>query len=274
MSERSRNKIIIGLGIVLVIIICIWGFYGPDIRDQEYSYITDDKDKEPQTINDIAYDVNEEYGYTIYIEEETGYQPYLVLTNNYEDTGNVLLLREHVLDEQQPYNDPEGETAYYKNSYIDRYLEDIYWETISESIQKKILESRILILNGATYSAIKDGAEAENIKRKVFLLSFAEVSHIAEERDILDGKLLKYFEQERESLMATSSNEIPTVWMLRSPSLVYTTNSIVVTPENKVGFGSVERLKGIRPAFCLSGDLEIELSDQIEENKIVYILSE
>lgn len=48
------------------------------------------KNIEPTKLEDIAYDVNESYGYTVYLKENDEYVPYLVLTNNYN--GNCLLL--------------------------------------------------------------------------------------------------------------------------------------------------------------------------------------
>ncbi len=57
----------------------------------------------PKVLSDLAYDVNEAFGYTVYIEENGKPTPYLVLTNNYED--NVLLLRKRLLDEFVMYNE-------------------------------------------------------------------------------------------------------------------------------------------------------------------------
>ena len=231
--------------------------------------------KPPETLNDIAYDINQRYGYTVYIEEETGYQPYLVLTRNYEGSGNVLLLRKYVLDERQPYNDPEREISYYENSYIDEYLNTVYINMLKKSLQDEMLEMDIRILNDATYDAIKNGAEAKILNRKAFLLSYAEVSRTAEKRDVLDGQLLEYFEKGRSQLEASDSKGARAVWMLRSPSLVYPTTSMAVTGEGKIGLGGgVEGLRGVRPAFCLSGDLKIEQRDQIEEDGTVFVMSE
>ncbi len=57
----------------------------------------------PKVLSDLAYDVNEAFGYTVYIEENGKPTPYLVLTNNYG--GNVLLLRQRLLDDLVKYND-------------------------------------------------------------------------------------------------------------------------------------------------------------------------
>jgi hypothetical protein len=51
----------------------------------------------PGTLRNIAYDVNRKYGYTVYLHEQSGYFPYLVLTGNYN--GSALLLRKYLLDQ-------------------------------------------------------------------------------------------------------------------------------------------------------------------------------
>jgi len=39
-------------------------------------------------VRDIAYDVDSGFGYTVYVEENERYIPYLVLTTNYNDMGD------------------------------------------------------------------------------------------------------------------------------------------------------------------------------------------
>lgn len=58
----------------LIIIIIVIGII--------FSYYVTNKNTTPKTIYEIAYDVNDTYGYTVYIEENSIYVPYLVLTNN------------------------------------------------------------------------------------------------------------------------------------------------------------------------------------------------
>ena len=60
------------------------------------------------TLGDIAYNANRKFGYTVYIEEDTDLVPYLVLTNNYNDS--CLLLRKYLLDKPMRYN-PNGRYA-------------------------------------------------------------------------------------------------------------------------------------------------------------------
>ena len=62
----------------------------------------------------------------VYIEEQEGYTPYLVLSGNYD--GKVLLLREQVLPELMQYKEHsplwgQGEYgSYYEQSSVDAYL--------------------------------------------------------------------------------------------------------------------------------------------------------
>ena len=79
------------------------------------------------TVKDIAFDnilsiINKLDGYTVYLKEKGGYEPYLVLSKNYSGYGNVLLLRKYLLDEERIFNEAEGYGAYYEDSRIDSYL--------------------------------------------------------------------------------------------------------------------------------------------------------
>ena len=93
----------------------------------------------PTTINDIAYDNirrGRDVDYRIFIEENGELIPYLVLATNYG--GNVLLLREHVMDESRPFNpSPRGGGwgwsdfgAYYPTSDIDNFLNTEFMDTL------------------------------------------------------------------------------------------------------------------------------------------------
>ena len=82
------------------------------------------------TIKNIAYDVNKKLGYTIYLRENEQYVPYLVLTNDYG--GNVLLLRKHLLDETETYNGQTATPSYYEDSEIDKFLNNVFSETLSK----------------------------------------------------------------------------------------------------------------------------------------------
>ncbi len=142
--------------------------------------------KEPQTLGDIAYDVAKRHGYTVYIPENGVPTPYLVLTADYG--GNVLLVREFLLDEVSMYSDYYG---YYKDSIIDTYLNETFLPTIDERIRNKIVDTEVTI---STESNLWGGQKGtEQIIRKVFTLSYTELGYGDNKIHCVEGKALKYF---------------------------------------------------------------------------------
>ena len=56
-----------------------------------------------------------------------------------------------------------------------------------------------------------------------------------------------------------------------SQSGKYTMN-VAVGGEGQIGYSDMLNYMDVRPAFCLSGDLEIETNNEIVEGEEVYIL--
>ena len=115
---------------------------------------------------------NIRFGYTrtnstnlIYIKEENQYVPYMVLSDNYY--GNTLLVRRDVIDEQRRLNDY---SSYYKDSEMDRFLNDEYLKRLPE-IEPYIVSSNIVITRDDALGLSK--TETETISRRFFLLCLA-----------------------------------------------------------------------------------------------------
>ena len=184
--------------------------------------------KQTAMLCDIAYDVNEDSGYTVYIAENGKYVPYLVLTNDYN--GNCLLLREHLLDEPRRYNPArinaayidgylnndtayyEYDTAYYEygNAYyeyseIDNYLNNEFLDTLSSEVRNMIIDSKIDIT--ANESLSFGGKRAIPIKRAVFLLSYTEVDGEGSSTNLWEDKGSNFLTSTRSPIARHSSNE-------------------------------------------------------------------
>jgi hypothetical protein len=244
---------------------------------------------DPVTLNDIAHDVDDRLGYTVYIPENGEYIPYLVLTNNYNEDGNCLLLRKHVLDEGMVFNIVDSSTfdidgyisGYYENSHIDKFLNGEFLGTLSE-IDDKIIDSEILITH--IDSILVNGKETLVITRKVFLLSYTEVVGW-EQLNAVEGFHIPYFKQVNRSLIftrsdeeamalrvATNSSGEPMSWWLRTP---FTTDAHLVYGVSLNGGSAVLNIGGtevtafgqdmykfsVRPAFCLPRDTPIYQGD-------------
>ena len=109
---------------------------------------------EPTTIADIAYDArrSRRTDFRIFIEENGIYVPYLVLTADYG--GNVLLLREYLLDRSMPFNQSlRGDGfwgandfgAYYPYSHIDKFLNTEFMETLGATVLAAMVPSDIVV---------------------------------------------------------------------------------------------------------------------------------
>lgn len=216
------------------------------------------------TLKDIAFDVNKKSGYTVYIEEDSKFVPYLVLTSNYN--GHALLLRKEVLNEYYTFNDGLG---YYGDSFIDRFLNNDFIAILDPEIQNTVVDTEITIT--AESSLGITGTDTENITRKVFLLSCSELgitgSSVANE----EGNKLKYFKDSNSRIAYKNKEECS--WWLRTSYTWYSNSAWGIGPDGSSGGGGVSNINGIRPAFCLKNTQLIEKSNEIINGQTVYVIT-
>ena len=226
--------------------------------------------KQLETLNDLAYTVDKWNGNTVYIREEAaGYQPYLVVDNDYNGDGNVLLLRKYVLDEWKTYHIYYQQTAYYENSNLDDYLSNVYLNTLPEELRASIVQSRIEIIAMSAYQG--ENSDTVQIERKAFLLSYTEMARRGSGY-IHEGKPLKYFKDDFTRMKTTDENGKESGWWLRTPSMAGDTVAIAVGSDGRVGFAAVDNYIGVRPAFCLPRDVGIEESKEAVPGERVYVI--
>ena len=185
--------------------------------------------EEYNTISDLAYSEKCKIEPIIYIEEKTGFVPYIVLTNDYN--GKTLLLRKEILPENRRVSDY---SAYYEESEIDNYLMGEFFDNLPIQTRCLIQDSEIEILDERCLNQIDDSVIT--IVRKVFLLSF----------------------KDNKNRFATTNNGKFTVsWWLRSADSTYDSCVYAVGPEGEIGSTNAYDMNGIRPAFCVDGKQEI-----------------
>lgn len=221
----------------------------------------------PREIEEIAYNVNKDYGYTVYIEEDYKYVPYLVLTNDYDDY--VLLLRKNVLDEPRIYNENVIDGGYYDGSNIDRYLNEEFIEYLSPNIQDKIVNSKIQITDKSSLGVA--GTEKLTINRKLFLLSYGELGLSEYAVVAIEGQKLKFFNNANSRIAYSESGEAHG-WWLRTSYNMYDTTAVFVGDDATISEASVDYVMGIRPAFCIKRTTEIMERDDIVTGQTVYVL--
>ena len=213
-------------------------------------------------LQDIVYTRGaEESEYTIQIKEETGYVPYLVLTDHYD--GNCLLVRKYLLDENMKYNRNMPNGAYYADSEIDNYLQHTFSKRFGPSLESKLCDSSILIT--AKDSLYSGRPKTETIHRRIFLLSYSDVGGNGGRIIANEGTWLDFFKDQTNRIAAHESGK-PDVWWLRTPETWYDTLVCTVGMTGTVGTGTVggpdgEYENGIRPAFCIGKDEKIVKTD-------------
>lgn len=255
-----RGIPVAAIGMTLLLVILIFCVYGSDKN---------------LTLEKIAYDKSFRNP-VVYIKEDNGYAPYLVLTSNYD--GNVLLLREHVLPESMPYLEHEPlwshfeYASYYEKSDIDKFLNTDFWETLSPDVRAAIVDTTIEVTDIESYDEWNYATHM--IERKVFLLSTVELGVRGFDGSITtaEGKPLKYFRNKvYTKKIAYKEDGTESAYWTRTPDLMETCLVLYVGSKG-IADTTPEHYLGVRPAFCMSRDTVVQKSDDIIAGESVYIV--
>lgn len=266
MAKNLKMKKLI---LFLIILLIFLGMSGCENKSEN---IENNINQPPTVLGDIAYDVNKDYGYRVYIKEDDKYCPYLVLTNDYN--GNCLLLREYLLNEFTYYNLPGEYGSYYKNSHIDEYLNNVYYQRLSDDLKDIIINSQIEITTKNAIDTHKK--ETEIISRKIFLLSANEVNSGLAYIPTKEGPVLSYFKN-IENRIALHEDGKADSWMIRTPALEDGNTVIAVGYDGSIGVGGINGLNeiyesSVRPAFCLSNETRIVQRDDIIDGQSIFCI--
>lgn len=225
-----------------------------------FSICACDKEKSVKTISDIAYD-NNKTNYIVYVEEDGQYVPFIVLTDNYG--GKTLLLRKDVMKTPRRMNDY---SSYYEDCEMDEYLNEEYIGLLGE-FTECVEEVDLEITDKSAIGTC--GKETKTIKRKIFLLSGKEIDMNDDACIGDEGKALSYFVNPENRIAYYDGKT--SGWWLRSPDTYWVSCTMVIGPNNSIGSTNSYDLNRYRPAFCVSGDLQIVEKDGIVEGQSVYV---
>lgn len=231
-------------------------------KDKESKYKSDDK------LGYLAYDEYQDDENLIYLEEKDGYQPYIVLTNNYD--GKTLLLRKYLLNDFIRMNEYY---AKYEGCEMDTYLKNDFFDILSNEVQQKIEETEIVVTHQA-WQGKNDNGKTYLIKRKVFLLSCAELGFTTKYVVQKEGKKLKYFKKD-ENWFAYLENDNTRGypwWLRTNDTMSESCFWFVAGSEAIVSRINSFDTNAVRPAFCLNSDLEIEKTEKVIDGQSVYAL--
>lgn len=213
--------------------------------------------KEPQVLRDLAYDKDKRLGYTIHIKEEGKLVPYLVLTKNYINQGNVLLLRKYLLDPPMSFRDG-WEEAYYGHSIPDAFMHKDFIKRLSKGIQENIPLTELGIKPSEENAGM---GHIEKIKRQLFLLSDVDVGNRKGKHRMGDDRNLLYFKRKGGGntirLAFLEGGSVAYTWWLRTAFA--TASAVADTIEDGMFSGNgVVYPAHIRPAFTLPPETEVE----------------
>lgn len=216
-------------------------------------------EKPADTLSDLAGGNNKE----IYLMENDVYVPYIVLDDDYK--GNILLLRKELMSVLRSISDHSSE---YENSPIDTYLSLEFLELFSDEISNQITSTEIEVTSKeALYQAGKD---THTISRKAFLLSYSEVSYDEHSMAAEEGVSLSYFSDDQSRIAYKDGK--PCSWWLRTPYTNYDSVTWSVGGDGMKTELSSATENGIRPAFCLSGNVDIKESTDVIDGETVFVI--
>ncbi len=214
----------------------------------------------------------------VYVEEQGGYTPYLVLSGNYD--GKVLLLREQVLPELMQYKEHSDlwghyeYGSYYEQSSVDAYLNQEFLERLAEPVRDCIADTSIEVTDLTAYD--EWDYATHTIERKVFLLSSVEmgVEGLDGYTTTVEGEPLDYFTNKEMTVKRaydSEGNAYP--YWTRTPEL-WESYTVVVIGIKVVGASTANEIRGVRPAFCMPPDTAVHQSDKVIEGESVYIIGQ
>jgi len=238
--------------------------------------------RQPTTIADIAYDVrNRGADHRIFLKEDGIFVPYLVLTANYSGSGNVLLLREYLLDRTVPFNhSPRGERmwawqdfgAYYPDSNIDNFLNTEFINTLCNSVLATIVPSNIVVTDKSSIGVT--GRTSTTITRHVFLLSIRELGVRDLSISVPEGEVLRFFRGSTSAdRVARFSNGVEAPYWTRTPR-TWETCFVFFIGVNILGSDTADMYGGVRPAFALCRYTAITTSTDVISGETVFVLAD
>ena len=229
-------------------------------------------------LSQLSYENSKLYENEIYIKEYTdslkySYIPYIAVTDDYD--GKVLLLRrDATIGEGIPINEGEVSTttqlsdnasAYYKDSYMDKFLNAEYISRFSEYVKKNIAQTNIQITNDNTNKDI------EIMNTKVFLLSLTEYNIVKKENCLEEGKKLSYFKMNGEGTKLEDENiEYKGYWTRTRD--IYDERTYIISDKGTCKSRKPTDKACVRPAFCMDGNTKIKLSEDVISGEKVYVL--
>ena len=182
--------------------------------------------------------------------------PFIKLSGEYGGSGRVLVIRKHCYKMDTLLAQSSGSNYKYENSKTDVWLNDEVDGYLAQ------LDPEVLAVTATvpveTHPGGRD-AVVSTIQRKAFLLSMIEYGFSSDKTATFEGVALPYFNSNARRV-AQYNGAAVNHWT-RSPFFPFTDTHIVVNATGANTYQtSYNQSAGIRPAFTLPADFEVDLS--------------
>lgn len=252
-----------------------------------------------QTVSELAYTENKLCDNTVYIKENNELVPYIVVTNNYNNSGYTLLVRKYALDSefilnegnQYDEDDSKKKNNPYKDMITSYYPETVIFTLMNSDKYLARYDIAPLIKTVNIQVVNKEMTQAEAVEAKVFLLSASELGIERSLLNLTEGKKLSYFSKKRrvtkiqQRQINLDTNEIELVetevssWTRSRTISVRVGLGTVLTEDNEAKTYDVNRNSAyLRPAICIPNNTElctvkinIPTKSGNEEKDVLYI---
>lgn len=179
--------------------------------------------------------------------------PFIKLAGEYSGTGRSLVVRKHIY--MMDTLTTSDQRSYYTNCKTDLWLNNDstgYLSMLDEQTKAAITEVSINVNVG------NSNASVNTLQRRAFLLSMTELN-IGRADGVVEGLAVQYFNS-NERRIAQYNGSATEYWM-RTPNFMGNTESrLITTTGSSISNTSYNYIAGIRPAFTLPSDFEIDLS--------------
>jgi len=269
-KEFTKKQQIITCSILISILLF-------SITYQIYKEFIQEKPIVIERLGDLAFDAELSENFRVYIPENGQLEPYFVVTNDYANQGNTLLVREFVWD--KPMKQQETiETSYYGSSLPDRFLNEDFINRFPDELGKKIEFTRVLVRD----TEFKPESKSyQKLGRNIFLLSRYELGFYSE--PVWDEEALSFFQvyddasypNRQAKLIYGSEGENwkrRVSWWLRSDTTPEKDTTNVVLDDGWWEIANTQEEHYVRPAFCLPPRLPVKEIDRNGEK--IYVLSD
>ena len=198
-------------------------------------------EKPPTSTNTLTY---LSPGSTLSILENNVPTEFLVLQHGYPNSEheNTILLRKNIYNQMA-----FGNNGVYNGSIIDNWCQNDYPLLFDESIRNQMV-------------AVPINSNGTNINRKSFILSSTELGYDA---TVTEGVPIPYFDSNFKRI--AKYNNSADYWSTRTQ---YDSTRIEIVPPNgsDAQVDDADNLNGIRPAFCLPYNTQINMQLDIKDS--------